>query len=65
MILELRKEKKKFIAKMNTVESISQIDKKIIKLPKYNSQLMGLGHILPMGIQNDWKNQMVAENYQI
>jgi hypothetical protein len=26
---------------------------------------MGLGHILPMGIQNDWRNQMVAEDHQI
>jgi hypothetical protein len=23
---------------------------------------MGLGHILFMGIQNNWRNQMVAEN---
>jgi hypothetical protein len=26
---------------------------------------MGLGHLLPMGIQNNWRDQMVAENYQI
>jgi hypothetical protein len=26
---------------------------------------MGLKHILPMGIQNNWRDQMVAKNYQI
>jgi hypothetical protein len=35
----------------------------IVKFPEFNNQSMGLGHILPMGIQNDWKNQMVAKNH--
>jgi hypothetical protein len=26
---------------------------------------MGLGHILPMGIQNNWGDEMVVENHQI
>jgi hypothetical protein len=40
--------------------SLSQI---IIKLPEFNSQSIKLGHILPMGIQNNRRNQMVAENH--
>jgi hypothetical protein len=36
-----------------------------IKLFEYNSQSMGLGHILSMRIQNNWEDKIIIENYQI
>jgi hypothetical protein len=56
---------------MHISERISQnlpslsLSQTIVKLPEFNSQSMGMEHILPLGIQNNWGNQMVAENYQI
>jgi hypothetical protein len=33
-------------------------------LSEYQSQQGGMGHLCPMGIQNDWRNQMVDQNYK-
>jgi hypothetical protein len=53
------------LQKMHISKNTSQINREIIKLPEFNNQSIRLGHILPMGIQNIWRNKMVAKNHQI
>jgi hypothetical protein len=50
---------------LNPVLPGFSLSQTIIKLPDYNSQSMGVKHILPMGMQNNWGDQMVVEDYQI
>jgi 5,10-methylene-tetrahydrofolate dehydrogenase/methenyl tetrahydrofolate cyclohydrolase len=63
------------LQKIHIGKSINQTDRKIlpclslsqtiIKLLEYNSQSMGLGHILLIGIQNNLGDQILADNYKI
>jgi hypothetical protein len=56
---------REIIGYSNLVFPSFSLSQTFIKLPEFNSQSMGLGHILPMGIQNNWRNQIVVEDYQI
>jgi hypothetical protein len=54
---------REIIGYSNPVLPSLSLSQTIIKFPEFNNQSMGLGHILPMGIQNNWRNQMVAKNH--
>jgi hypothetical protein len=56
---------KKIIGYLNPIFLILSLSQIIVKLPEFNNQSMGLGHILPMGIQNHWRDQIVVEDNQI
>jgi hypothetical protein len=48
----------------NPIFASLPIPQTIIGLPEYQGQQRRLGYISPMGIQDDWRNQMVAKNHE-
>jgi hypothetical protein len=52
------------ISFLNPVFASIPIPQTIIRLPEYQGQQGRLGYICFMGIQNDWRNQMVDKNYK-
>jgi hypothetical protein len=55
---------REIISYTNSIHPSIPIPQTIIGLSEYQSQQRGMGHICPLGIQNDWGNQMVDENYK-
>jgi hypothetical protein len=56
---------RQIIGYSNPILPSLSLSQTIVILPEFNNQSMGMGHILPLGIQNNWGNQMVAKDYQI
>jgi hypothetical protein len=56
---------REIVSYLNPVLQNLSLSQTIVKLPEYNSQSMGLGHILSMGKQNNWGDKMVAEDHLI
>jgi hypothetical protein len=55
----------RLIGKFSPVLPVLSLSQTIIQLPEFQSQPRGMEYILPMGIQNNWGNKMVAEDHQI
>jgi hypothetical protein len=55
---------RKTISYSNPIYTSLTIPQTTIGLSEYQSQQRRMGHICSMGIQNDWGNQMVDENYK-
>jgi hypothetical protein len=55
---------REIISYTNPIHPGILIPQTIIGLFEYQSQQKGMGHLCPMGIQNDWGNQMVDQNHK-
>jgi hypothetical protein len=53
---------REIISYSNPIYTSLTIPQTTIGLPEHQSQQGGLGYICPMGIQDNWRNQMVAKN---